>query len=206
MNKQLEKLVLQFQDYFNRFDNWSVKYCRTEKHTLPDTLAPVFIIGAPRTGSTFLLQQMLKSFKFVYITNVMALMPNHMLKFFTAFKKEILTYSDIKKSEFGYIKGLHSPNEAGQLFEKWFKDFSTEDEQKLVESTISYMSIKANAPFICKNLYNSLRLQHISRIFPSSKFIHISRDPFFTAQSILEARKKNTETTTSGSVLNHMAV
>jgi hypothetical protein len=44
-------------------------------------------------------------------------------------------------------------------------------------------------PLLFKNLNAGQRLRLITRIFPNAKFIFIKRDPLYTAQSILKAKR-----------------
>jgi len=97
-------------------------------------------------------------------------------------------------SQYGYIKGLFSPSEAGIIYRKWFgeADFVACEptvKKELVFRSVCHLTGLFGAPFLSKNLNNSLRLKRITRIFPDAVFIWITRDPLYTAQSLLLMRQ-----------------
>ena len=149
---------------------------------------PVFIIGAPRTGSTLLFQAMLGQFSLSYISNAMALMPSLMTRFCKIWPRLAVNYDgNIRQSQYGFVPGMFSPNEAGRLCRKWFEEDG--NEKDAICTMASLFSI-TRYPVLIKNIFNSNRLGNIRKIFPESRFIFIKRDPLFAAQSILIARKK----------------
>lgn len=153
---------------------------------------PIFIIGAPRTGSTLLFQLLLSTFRFAYITNLASFFytaPTLVTKlgypFFGRYHADKLT------SHYGYINGLWSPSEAGQLLHHWFDHTSIEPEQKTcIQKTVATLSQIMNGPLLIKNLNVSVYLDTVHTIFPDACFIYIRRHPLYVAQSILLARKK----------------
>lgn len=119
----------------------------------------------------------------------MALMPGFMIVLAKMFK-ELHRVNKIKPSNYGYIPGIFSPSEAGVIFEKWFEADPSEVSIKRIRNTIIQISRCFKAPLLSKNLKNSLRLPNISKVIPEAKFIFVTRDPLFNAQSILLARRK----------------
>jgi hypothetical protein len=158
---------------------------------------PVFIIGAPRTGSTLLFRLLIRKFHFAYLTNLQNLFylcPALVAKLSALLGKPAKNQkatADI----YGYIKGTFSPSEAGAIYRHWLheSDFSgdllTGAEASLVRNSINYISRTANAPFLSKNLLNSMRMRNILKVNPGSFFIWMQRDPLYTAQSILKFRR-----------------
>lgn len=186
MSTLLRPLALATQNYFAGFD-------RLANEAIDKSQAanrqPIFIVGAPRTGSTLLYQLMIKHLKVAFISNLMALVPKKMLfiaKHTNSWMKKI---DCIRESNYGYVPGLFSPNEAGKIMRSWFEEATTPEEKRLIRNTIIYLSDIFDAPFISKNLFNSLRLFAIYEILPEARFIHIHRDPLYTAQSIFLARR-----------------
>lgn len=152
--------------------------------------SPIFIIGAPRTGSTLLYQALVIRFHVAYLSNILSLFPSRISTLVQVIGKKNFYYNRIKKSNLGYIAGFFSPSEAGNVHKLWFENAITSAEKKACVDTVAYMEFVASGSFLGKNMFDVYRLENISRVFPSVRFIHIRRDPLYTAQSILLARKK----------------
>ena len=178
---RLQTLILFIQRVFLRFEP---HVDRTEHK-----YDPVFIIGAPRTGSTLLFQFLLQQFHFGYISNIMALFPMFMSGIGRLTIGNLARYNTIKKSNYGVINGLHAPNEAGKINELWFEQATTSAQQDAIRNTINKISNSRKAPMLIKSLGNSLRVENILKVFPNAKFVVIKRDVLYTAQSILLARE-----------------
>lgn len=180
------KAALKIQSALNGFDPRSSGPQRTFQQS---ELYPIFIVGAPRSGSTLLYQLLLKHARLTYISNLMSLVPNRMIliakwtRYFNRFNK-------IKKSDLGYLPGLFSPSEAGAIQRMWFGEGSQTESYAYIRNTIIRLTDIAGLPFINKNLMNSMRMIRIHKILPEVKFIFIRRDPLYNAQSLLLSRKK----------------
>ena len=182
----LKDVALKIQSKFNRFDPLSdgppLQFAQPSSH-------PIFIVGAPRSGSTLLYQLLLKHTHVTYISNLMSLMPIRMIliaKHTSRFHK----FKDLKESDLGYLSGLFSPSEAGSIQRKWFGAQSTAAISAKVRNTIVLLTNPSSAPFISKNLMNSLRLERINQILPEARYVFVRRNPLFNAQSLLLSRKK----------------
>jgi hypothetical protein len=155
-------------------------------------ISPIFIIGLPRSGTTFLYQILLNKFKLVYISNLMYLIPNQMINILKFTKNQILSYKNVKDANYGFISGFNSPSEAGEILRFWF-DNEYENKKDRVRKTIFMLSQITQTEIIIKNLYNIFRVDKILELFPNSKFIYIKREPLFVGQSIYLARKKRND-------------
>jgi len=190
MDKLTSKIVLKIQSGFNQYGS---RVSRIEKSLefRSSDLYPIFIIGAPRTGSTLLFQLMCNNFKFAYINNLMALLPRYLVGL-SAISERFPDNKYVKGSDHGYVPGLFSPNEAGAIFRKWFEEEHPEIEKRTVRNTVVHLSNKRNKPFLAKNMVNSKlnRLVNIYTILPQTRFIVLRRDALFTAQSLLKARQQ----------------
>lgn len=162
----------------------------------PELIPPVFIVGAPRTGSTILFQLLIRKYKFSYFNNLQSFFyasPAIIAKMsYRLTKKKALKFR--LNSKYGYIKGVFSPSEAGAVFRYWFgekgfSDRSTENRRKYIRNTINYISSLSSAPFLSKNLNNSLRLNSITSAFPEAFYIWIKRNPLYTSQSLIKMRR-----------------
>lgn len=151
---------------------------------------PVFILGAPRSGSTLLYQLLLRHFNTAYISNLMALAPCKMVDIAKRLKRYHFVPM-VKESHFGYIKGAFSPSEAGAIQRFWFEDDRLPEEIVWLRNTFILLSAIWDGPLIIKNLFNLFRLDRIRSIIPEARFIHIRRNYSFNAQSLLLARRKH---------------
>ena len=190
MNSTLKSIALKVQAALCGFDpavQSEPLFFRSYRHY------PLFILGAPRSGSTLLYQLLLRHFNAAYISNLMALAPSRMISIGKMLKK-YHRVTIVKNSHFGYIKGLFSPSEAGAVQRFWFEDNRQPEETVRLRNTIIALSDIYDGPLIIKNLFNLFRMDRIRSIVPEARFIHIRRDYSFNAQSLLLARRENNGT------------
>ena len=148
-----------------------------------DTIAPIFIIGLPRSGSTLLFQLLTSNYKFSFFSNLATVFYKGPTLILSLFKKKHQRFSiDKFDSDYGYTKGFFSPSEAGSIYRNWFAK-GTIDKEQINKTVDSYMKI-TKAPFIFKNLNASFHIKDIVDIFPNAFFILINRDLRFVCQSI----------------------
>jgi len=97
----------------------------------------------------------------------------------------------------GGTVGAHSPSECGGFWYRWlpkerhFVDFDeiSKESMEQIRQEITAVSNYFDKPMVFKNLNAGQRMRLISQIFPNAKFIFITREPFYTAQSILNAKR-----------------
>jgi len=167
------------------------------KKELP-MVSPIFIIGAPRSGSTLLLQCMTEAFDLAYMTNL-----HHQLYTNPSFVERLVkpfrrSYQGDFKSKHGRTKGWLGPSEAGNYWYRFFRKkpqhvgLKDVDPQKMKEMQYSIFKIEqaAQRPVLYKNLPISVRLAPIMKYFPKAVFIIIRRDIISNTNSILNARYK----------------
>lgn len=160
---------------------------------------PIFIIGAPRTGSTILYQAITNLYDVLYIDNLVCMFHRNLFfGFWLSSKLYGKTPHNNFKSFHGRTKGYHSPSECGQFWYRWlpkdrhFIDYDditpkmVEEIRREITAVINYF----DKPLIFKNLNAGQRLRLLYRCFPDAKFIFITRDPLQTAQSILKAKRR----------------
>jgi hypothetical protein len=95
-----QQIALKVQAAFNRFD---VKSHGAALSFSKENTYPVFIIGAPRSGSTLLYQLLVKHSRIAYISNLMSLIPAHMINL-ARLTRLCHNYGHIKESQRGYIR------------------------------------------------------------------------------------------------------
>lgn len=166
------------------------------RHRVPG--APViFIVGVPRSGTTLLYQLMARHLEVVYITNAVArywLAPLWALQR-RATEVRIDLSSDLGRSdgdaaphEFGWFWQYHAPAAASHhLTESELDAFDWD----FIAAELEAIAGWAGRPLVLKSLPAvDYHIPRFARELPGSVFVHIERDPRFTAQSLLESRRK----------------
>jgi len=164
--------------------------------------SPLFIIGLPRSGSTFVYQVLTHIFDLTYIDNLMTL--GRETLFFSSRLSRIFFGSRPHgsfSSRFGntWESGLHAPSEAGALWYRWIPSNAVYvDENSLTERNklamtwnIRALTNRYRKPLLIKNLYFSTRIKLLRALFPEAKYILVQREPLYIAQSIYLSRLKN---------------
>lgn len=160
---------------------------------------PVFIIGAPRTGSTILYQTITNQFDVLYIDNLVCKFnKNLFFGFWLSDKLFKQKAHNCFSSNHGSTKGFRSPSECGDFWYRWLpRDRHFIDHQDVTEKMvqeikeeISSVINKYDKPLVFKNLNAGQRLRLLHKAFPKAKFIYVRREPKYTAQSILLAKRK----------------
>jgi hypothetical protein len=161
----------------------------------------VFIIGAPRTGSTIFYELVTNIYDVLYISNL------NYLGFRNLFFSFWLSNSLFKNKPHNYFAsslgrtfdgGLKAPHEGDrfwyQFIPKGIHYLELEDVKmkkvKKIKRIINAIIHKYNKLFVFKSMPAGLRLKIVKKLFPDAKFIFIKRNPVFVAQSIIKARIK----------------
>lgn len=159
-------------------------------------LSPVFILGAPRTGSTILYQVMAAHFGLPYIANItndyFAETPIVGLAIQKAVPV-ILTW----ESCFGKTNGAFQPSEGSAVMTGWFG--GGHPSQKVsarflgaseihFKSTLAAVGGLFGRQLLIKNAWNCFRVACLASAIPDARFVWIRRDISIAAMSDLEAR------------------
>lgn len=159
--------------------------------------ASVFIVGAPRTGSTLLYQAIATAFDLPYISNFTDKYFPEIPIIGLAIQKSIRV--DISwTSEFGKTSGGFQPSEGSGVLSGWFggghpsQDVSTrilEGKEKNFLGTLAAVeTLYDDRPLLIKNPWNCFRIPYLAEVLPNARFIWIRRDIAAAAASDLEAR------------------
>lgn len=168
----------------------------------PDSFkhSPYFIVGVPRSGSTFTYQLITSAFPVNYIDNLIDVFHRN-IRF--GFKLSKWLYGrkrhQVFKSDFGNTMSYswHAPSECGPYWYRFFpksqyytssKNIDKVDIERL-SSELHWLSNKFEEPLVFKNLLVSGRIFALKKASPGAKFLFIKRNPFFNAQSIIRARR-----------------
>lgn len=152
---------------------------------------PLFIVGAPRSGTTLGYQLITEYIDCSFITNL----TNHnndlplTMSLLSAYLPALKTTEFA--SNYGSTIGRAKPSQGDQIWRIFFgeeRDYhhpKTIDSVNLAEANhlISRIAHIMKAPFVNKSITNSVKLNSIFEAFPDARIVWIKREPFFTAQS-----------------------
>lgn len=163
--------------------------------------APVFIIGAPRTGSTILYQALTNIYEVAYIDNVACEWHNN-LRFGMWLSERLYgskAHNNFKANHGDTAEfGGHAPSECGGFWYRWLPtDRHFVDDADITPAMVCQLreevlgvSSRIGKPLVFKNLNAGQRLRLIKKAFPDAKLIFVRRDPRFVTRSILKARAR----------------
>ena len=156
----------------------------------------MFILGAPRTGSTVLYQSLSARLGLPYISNVVndcfPQTPILGLTIQKAFPVEISF-----TSQYGKTSGRFQPSEGSAVMAHWFGGGhpSALVSDRILEGKMPHFMITLAAadalfgrPLVVKNAWNCFRIRFLAEALPSACFVWIRRDVAAAAKSDLAAR------------------
>lgn len=161
---------------------------------------PVFMIGAPRTGSTILYQALTNYFDLLYIDNLVCRWrKNLFFGFWLSSKRFGRKPHDNFSARHGSTAdfGGHAPSECGGFWYRWLptdRHFVSEEDitptmVREIRRELTAVINRFDRPLLIKNLNAGQRLRLIRQCFPEARIIYIRRDRRFVVDSILRARR-----------------
>lgn len=168
--------------------------------TTPSPDGPaIFIVGGPRSGSTLAYQTLVHCRRFAYLNNFLARFPRS-----AAAVARLVTTSRWPvphefTSDYGDTEGLNAPSEAGDFWDHvfpWHNHHAVQADDfppsrvLEIQRVVSTLVAQYEAPFLCKNLWHSVRIPALNVAFPKALFIVMQRSPLLMAQSVLDGRRK----------------
>lgn len=161
-------------------------------------LDPIFIVGAPRSGTTLLFQVLAHSLRVAYLPRILnyAYGCSHLV--FRLCARRLRRHDPVFASRVGATAGWLSPSESFNFWRRWFWKGESGDHdhpaplaaEVAADLRRAVYAIEAHhgAPLLVKCLYLSLSIPALAAAFPNSKFIFIRRDPLEVALSMLRVR------------------
>ena len=162
----------------------------------------VFIVGAPRSGSTLLSQTLTQIGSFSYVSNFVArfwMAPYVGMLIEDALGIRKLESNQSFVSRFGVTEGWVGPHEFGYFWSRWFRFGETHqlDAKELEEvdldalrKELAALESVCNRPLCFKYLPFGLHIPFLAERFESSIFLLCRRQPIYNMQSLLLARSK----------------
>ena len=160
---------------------------------------PVFIVGAPRSGTTLIYQSLISSFDVEYPTNFIAKFWGNPVFGYTLqqelYKSTREDFISAFNSYHGYSENsILEPHEFGYFWSRWFNDSTshytdvdTEVSEELINIIHNLLDI-SKKDWLFKNLTLGLKIPLIKKLFPNALFIYVKRDCKFIAQSLYKGR------------------
>lgn len=163
----------------------------------------IFVVGAPRSGTTMLVQLLITCFELGYINNVAARF--WMAPYVGAWLASELHDSERPpaigfSSDVGITREYEGPHEFGYFWRRWFDYHDTHElsREQIEAIDITYLRQELAAiehvfdrPILLKNIPAlSLQVGFLATAVPESVFIHCRRDHLYVAQSLLLSRLK----------------
>ena len=171
----------------------------------------LFIVGAPRSGTTLLLQWIASLGDFAYPTNLLNRFSY--APYLGAQIQKILfdkkydfgnEFADLKsslnfQSNLGKSQGAMSTNEFQFFFRQYMNNFEPSYLNKKELKQVNFDGIKKGLisiekafekPFVVKLTMLQYHLSEIYRYIPNAIFLFVKREPLFNMQSLLLAREK----------------
>lgn len=185
---------------------------------IPDTMTPpydtpqmpvVFIVGAPRSGTTLMSQWLAASGLFAYPSNLIARFFGN--PYLGAKIQQALITSDSNRqvftedqtfsfsSDLGRTDGALAPSEFWYFWRRFFQfgdiSFMSEKELESVDtkgflSGLAGLEAAQGMPIVTKAMNMNWNLSFLDSIMPHVLFINVERDPFYNVQSLLYARER----------------
>jgi len=145
---------------------------------------PIFIVGAPRSGTNIFYRTLAKHPDLAWISNITKKFPSSLF----------LTRLIMR------FRNDHRPTEANNVWQKFIgsadesmgRDDVTPAARKFLHAVVqNNLQLFKKCRFLNKCPGNSVRLEYLKEIFPDAIFIHLIRDGRAAAFSIMHSRLKH---------------
>lgn len=175
------------------------KWLRSREKTINNDLATLWIIGAPRSGTTLVYQLMCLYFEGYYLTNRVA--KRYRISVLTRkLERLFLSKSPMPnsfQSTYGNTDSSDDPHEGGQFFYQFFPKgepyANSHDVSGVQKENLKKIIEDISQPhklFISKNTFHSLRINILTEVFSKAVFIWVRRETNAIVYSIFKARRE----------------
>ncbi len=151
---------------------------------------PIFVLGAPRSGTTALFLTFVNSYHLSYFPNLSDYAPR--LPVTAAAAGWLLTrYRPTFRQRFGVVNQPLGPSDGWNIFHRWFdRDYEESidpDRFTHLQRLVTTFEHLFRAPFCVRHNLSSIRIRHLLKLFPRAVFPAIFRDFREAAVSLAEA-------------------
>lgn len=204
-NTDLERLLQELNSLLSPVEDEILRGFRMPRYPV------VFVVGAPRCGSTLMMQWLAHTGRFAYPTNLLSrfygapYVGAKIQQLLTApeynFNNEILNFtSEVSfSSNLGKTQGALAPNEFWYFWRRFipntepqYLDREALKKVKNAEFAAELAALEAvfDKPWAMKGLILELNIPFLSSTLEKALFLFVRRHPFHNIQSLLEARVK----------------
>lgn len=162
----------------------------------------IFVVGAPRSGSTVCSALMARTGALGYVSNFVARF--WLAPYLGARIEEALGIRDGQEvssfdSDFGVTEGWGGPHEFGYFWNRWFPFGETHALNAIQSAKVDRDGLKREVaaleavyerPMFFKSLVCSFQVTLLAEMFPTARFVICRREPLFQAQSLLLGRER----------------
>ncbi len=202
-NEKLEELLSEINSILEVAETKIVKLFHMPRYPL------IFVVGCARSGSTLMMQWLARTGRVAYPTNLLsrfygapyigALIQQLLTAPEYNFRDEIPDFSNGTAfySDLGKTRGALAPNEFWYFWRRFFRygEIQYLDEESLAKvdaakfiAEIAAIESVFEKPLVLKGHIINWNIPYVSRTLEKLLFIYIKRHPFYTIQSLLEAR------------------
>jgi Sulfotransferase family len=168
------------------------------KHGANSRWPHIFIVGAPRSGTSLFYELIITRLQLAYFSNAAHRFFKTPAAATLLARPKIRTWSGDYSSRYGHVEGWWAPNEGGHIWRRWIDehvgvDHAVPDDARYqdMRRTLNAISNILSAPFVNKNVMHSNRLIFMDQQFPRCVFIEIDRNPADTVRSIVRAQRNS---------------
>jgi hypothetical protein len=206
MKRSEPKLARAFQkdpqdeDFLARFNGALVPFEQGNYQDLPEAYPCVYIVGAPRSGTTLASQLLSFHLDVGYISNLVAAFWQAPVTGLRLAKKLLPVSAETSYvSTFGRTQGLHEPHEFGYFWSQMLGYADMQQREPAFEDSIDWdnmrrvlinMTHAVAKPLVFKPFLLGYHITRTVQVLPKSIFVRITRDPLDNALSILKMRRK----------------
>ena len=166
-----------------------------------EPVAPLFVVGLPRSGTTLVYELIVQAFDVSYFTHMFDYtygLPNITTRLTNRFARNP---SPRYESRYGRIPGFFSPAENFNFWMKWFPENPVlghhVPEGSLGEHTIDDVNRALGSlthithrPYVFKNVYFSLSISSLLKTFSHARIVIVQRDLEAVAASVYKKRSE----------------
>lgn len=156
---------------------------------------PLFVIGAPRSGTTLVGLHAVASFGCAYLPNASKEAPERPL----AAARAALAQGAWRPSyanRYGMAEGPLAPSDGWDVLNRWFPLYQ-EAGARAARAARPFRDLVAGleelfgGPFFLKNNHNAMRVAALAELFPGAGFVAVRRERVECVRSLLEARARH---------------
>ena len=146
--------------------------------------APIFIVGAPRSGTSIFYEKLARHPDLAWISNITKKAPGSLW----LTRMIMLFRTDHRPTEAKNVWGRFARGDDDSLGRQ---DASPRARRFLCKVVGNNLALFNRPRFVCKAPGNSVRMEFLDEIFPDAIFLHVIRDGRAVANSLLRIRKRH---------------